>query len=102
MGEPTGADILAPGEIIATEKMGGELGKTIKELKGHVIDCLGVCRKRYKITEFRAYPHDGGLADKTGKRWWLYSHCHVKLRSGYMCNYDMSWHKIEAKIAQRK
>ena len=81
--------------------MGGELGEMIHKLQGKTFQCT--CRKHKKTWEqntitlksFLAYPHDGGLADKDGNKWWLYHTCPH-------CSYDWSWWKIDNKLDHQK
>lgn len=70
------------------EHMGGELGAMITKLKGRKFHCL--CRNNpvITITGFMAYPHDGGLADSEGNKWWMYITCPH-------CDYDWSFRKID-------
>lgn len=64
---------------------GGQLGETIKKLERKKIKCL--CGKTYRADEFEGYPHMGGLQDKFGKHYWLYTTCPY-------CGYQLSWHKF--------
>jgi hypothetical protein len=75
------------------EQVGGELGEMIKKLKGKRFECLGTCHKKHTIRVLLAYPHDGGLADKDGKKWWLYYECDD-------CGYQTSWWKIQRRIEE--
>ena len=89
-------------ERCVNEHMGGELGAMIKKLRGKTYACNGICYKPAKADMFMAYPHDGGLADATGTKWWLYVHCTHSVRRGNKkdeCGYDMAWHKIEHEVA---
>jgi hypothetical protein len=75
--------------------MGGEVEEVLKDYLGKVMKCLGVCGKNITIRKFRGYPHDNGLADAAGQRWWVYVHCD-------RCKYDTSWGKIGRQIEQAK
>ena len=55
-----------------TEAMGGEVAEFIKKYQGKEFACHGVCRKNQIANDFLGYEHDGGLADATGKKWWVY------------------------------
>lgn len=54
---------------------GGAVAEFVKKYRGETIRCFGTCRGDWVIDAFRAYPHDGGLADGNGKRWWVYFKC---------------------------
>jgi hypothetical protein len=77
------------GDLLVDEKMGGEIGKTIQAMNGKQFTCT--CNHTIQLYTFAAYPHYGGLADKDGKRWWLYVTCSH-------CNYEWSWHKILSRL----
>jgi DNA-directed RNA polymerase subunit RPC12/RpoP len=42
-------------------------------------------RRSDPVLVLLGYPHDGGLADSSGRRWWLFARCAD-------CGYDTSWH----------
>ena len=60
-----------------TQEMGGEVARIIDFLnnKPFLCDCGSVLRVDNVVN---GYPHDGGYADKEGKKWWLYLTCHQK------------------------
>lgn len=88
----------AIGEQEATVDMGGELGRTVAKIKKRdKVQCHGICRKMTSTEDLRCYPHEGGLPDKDGKRWWLYVHCHNVVKRNDrkdVCGYETSWGKI--------
>lgn len=74
--------------------MGGDLGKAIESMTGKSFECS--CRRTIPLgSNFLAYPHEGGLADAEGNKWWLYVSCP-------WCDYDWSWWKIENRLQQEK
>lgn len=68
--EPT-----VPGERTLSEDMGGELGAKVREVTGLRMECLGTCRRPVTVDRLFGYPHEGGLADATGQKWWVYYRC---------------------------
>ena len=82
------------GDLLADEKMGGEIGETIKNLRGKQFPCTCHHEHLIKLETFTAYPHEGGLADKDGKKWWLYVTCPL-------CNYDWSWWKVQNRLERQ-
>lgn len=66
-------------EQLMTFHMGGEVAEFIKGAIGKEFDCRGVHRRPedslHIATEFWGYPNDNGLADSSGKRWWVYVYC---------------------------
>lgn len=79
-----------------TEEMGGEVGEAVRKLKEmKKIKCHGICFKETSTRDVRGYPHDGGIPDKNGDKWWVYVHCNNKLKSGRLCEYDTSLNKIK-------
>lgn len=75
---------------ILTSDLGGELGDMIDRLSGNDFDCT--CSHSFELgrdTNFVGYIHNGGLADKVGVKYWLYTVCPD-------CGYQWAWHKIEA------
>jgi hypothetical protein len=71
-----------------TDNMGGEVAEFIREWKGKTIECLGVCHKERIMESFLGYEHDGGLADSSGKKWWVYYECPK-------CHYGHSFAKMD-------
>ena len=58
--------------------MGGEGEKFINEVHGKEVSCyMGGKDHAVVLDSFEAYPHEGGLKDKNGKRWWVYFRCPV-------------------------
>lgn len=67
---------LDPDEKILTEEDGGEVGKFIKKYKNKKYMCLGHSKNNiHTVNTFYGYPHDGGLSDKNGKKWWVFVYC---------------------------
>jgi hypothetical protein len=80
-------------ERTITERMGGEIEQTINAMKGKAFTCS--CKRKITVGAWLGYPHDGGLADKDGKKWWIYVNCPK-------CNYDWSWHKVANEIERER
>ena len=88
-----------------TEAMGGEVADFIKKYQGKEYACHGVCRKNYVANQFLGYKHDGGLADATGKKWWVYVKCENTLPKNWgkrLCNYEVGWNHLPSEIEQAK
>lgn len=68
--------------------MGGEVASFIEKWENKTIRCYGVCRKDRVMDVFYGYPHDGGLADAQGNKWWVYFKCPT-------CKYGHSFSKME-------
>lgn len=68
-------------EIRIDESFDGEVAKFIRKYRGTEYDCFGVHKssswqvRLHKATEFYAYPHDGGLEDGNGRKWWVFAKC---------------------------
>lgn len=76
-------------EITLTEDMGGEIAELIRSSAGKVYYCLGLpVGHTETVGTWYAYPHEGGLADKDGRRWWAYQKCTHS-------NYEMAYWKIQ-------
>jgi hypothetical protein len=82
-------------ERTITERMGGEIEQEIKKLMGKHFYCGGNCKQKITIGAWLGYPHEGGLADKNGKRWWVYIECPK-------CEYDWSIGKLPTAIERAK
>jgi hypothetical protein len=85
------SDELLDGTRTVNENIGGALGAMIAKLKGRTLTCEfcgGKKSHKVKLNSFLAYPHEGGLADAAGNRWWLYFECPVG-------GYQWSWGKLE-------
>ena len=65
--------------------MGGEVAGFIEKWSGTTIRCFGVCFKNRVMNSFKGYPHDSGLSDATGNKWWVYFEC-PKCRYGHSFN----------------
>ena len=60
------------GEKYMTLSMGGEVEEVIKKLqKIKKFTCS--CQHEILLVEFKGYPHDGGLVDREGKKWFFTS-----------------------------
>lgn len=78
-----------PSEIILTPDMGGEIETFIKETRGKEYRCLGLSGDHIEtVRVWYGYPHDGGIQDKNGKKWWANTKCSKS-------NYEMSWWKVQ-------
>ncbi len=80
-------------ERTITERLGGEIEPIIKELKGKVFTCS--CKQKITVGAWLGYPHEGGLTDKNGKKWWVYVECPK-------CEYDWSWHKVANEVERTR
>ena len=75
-------------ECILTADMGGEIEELIKETALKSYNCLGLPKGHIEIVgAWHGYPHDGGISDKDGKKWWPYQKCSQS-------NYEMAYWKI--------
>ena len=85
-----------PGEIVLTTDMGGEIEELINETALKSYNCLGLPKGHIEIVgAWHGYPHDGGLSDKDGKRWWPYQKCSQS-------NYEMAYWKVKNRIVETK
>ena len=78
-------------ERTINENMGGEIAEVMKNLVGESFICS--CKKEIFVNGWLGYPHEGGLADKDGKTWWIYIECPY-------CLYQWSWHKVQVEVAR--
>ncbi len=76
--------------LMINENLGGEIEVLIKRTQGKKFLCPSCGTIQYACG-WLAYPHDGGLADKDGNKWWVFLECEH-------CNYGASWHKVERRI----
>ena len=76
-------------EQYANVDFGGEVETVLRRLQGKKHRCS--CMHENLMDKFVCYPHEGGLPDKHGKRWWLYWRCPN-------CGYEWSWHKLERRL----
>ena len=80
------------GEIVLTTDMGGEVEKLIMETSLKRYECLGNPSGHTEIVgAWYGYPHDGGIPDKDGKKWWAYQKC-------TQSNYEMSYWEVKNRI----
>ena len=77
-----------------TKNIGGELGEFITKLEGKYFTCR-MCGTKQKVCGWLGYPHDGGLADKDGNKWWIYLECDK-------CHYEWSFGKVEHQVNRYK
>lgn len=75
--------------------IGGEIGDMIDLLSGHDLECI--CGHESEIGKefFFGYPHDGGLSDKDGQKWWVYTMCPE-------CEYQWSLTSIESRLKRQE
>lgn len=79
--------------IIMSVKMGLEVREFIEKAHGKRLRCYGICKKTYAIDYLMGYPHDGGLEDVTGKKWWVFFKCPT-------CNYGTSFTHLPRRIEE--
>ena len=76
--------------------LGGELAQAMRELQDKPFLCTCMSKQHtqriFRIAQFEGYPHDGGLADETGEKWWLYVTCPH-------CGYQWSFWKLQNRLA---
>jgi len=85
---------LLPDEIILTTEMGGEIEQLIRETSLKRYECLGLPAGHAEIVgAWYGYPHEGGLSDKDGRRWWPYQKCSLS-------NYEMSYWKVKERVGR--
>jgi hypothetical protein len=83
-----------PYEVRIYPEMGGEIKELLDKIKDKEFSCtcsLWRGKKKQVLDSFLGYPHDGGLADKDGNKWWVYYRCKV-------CGYDWSFWKITNRL----
>ena len=79
-------------ETVLTTDMGGDVEKLIMETSMKRYECLGLPSGHMEIVgAWYGYPHDGGIPDKDGKKWWAYQKC-------TQSNYEMSYWKVKNRI----
>jgi hypothetical protein len=85
---------LLPFERILTTEMGGEIEQLIRETYQKRYECLGGHSGHFEIVgAWYGYPHEGGLSDKDGRRWWPYQKCSQS-------NYEMSYWKVTERVGR--
>ena len=83
---------LLPEERILTADMGGEIADLIAGTLGKSFQCIGGSSGHVEnVGTWYGYPHSGGIADSTGRKWWAYQKCTVS-------NYETAWWKVEKRI----
>ena len=79
-------------ERILTADMGGEIADLIAGTSGKSFQCIGGSSGHVEnVGTWYGYPHSGGIADSTGKKWWAYQKCTIS-------NYETAWWKVEKRI----
>lgn len=75
---------------------GADVAEFLRLVDGKEYECLGTCRSTFTAyaSSFVAYPHDGGLLDKNGARWWVYYACPK-------CGYETSFRKFPSRAVPR-
>lgn len=87
-GETIGRD-LGDNDRVMILGDGGEVAEQIRKFKNVQFNCIGICHKPIAASPIIGYPdHEGGFADKDGRKWWLFIHC-------VYCGYDTSLWKIK-------
>ena len=86
-------DYLGKEDQPITLSMGGEIEKFLNKCENESMICS--CGNEITIEHFVGYPHDGGLEDKDGNKWWVWHLCSI-------CKYQWSYHKIDRKIQIEK
>lgn len=88
---------MGPYDRTVNESLGGEIAEFIKSVKGQRFVCRDSSIKGHSfiLSHFIAYPHDGGLADSKGEKWWVYAVCPY-------CNYQWSFAKIKPHLERQK
>lgn len=64
---------------------GGEIESFIREVTAICFNCS--CGRPIVVRDIFGYPHEMGLMDKEGKKWWVFIECEN-------CNYNWNWQKI--------
>ncbi len=83
---------ISVGEIVLTTDMGGDVEKLIMETSMKRYECLGLPSGHTEIVgAWYGYPHDTGIPDKDGKKWWAYQKCTHS-------NYEMAYWKVKNRI----
>ena len=77
------------GEIYIHELLGSEVEEFCQQVNTKDMTCT--CGEVGRMNMLRGYPHDGGLIDSEGRRWWVYYHCPK-------CHYEWSHTKILRRI----
>ena len=103
-GQQERLDLLDPNERLMTEDMGGEIAQFIKEAKGKEFDCFGVHKRQedsiHVASEFWGYPHDGGLEDASGNKWWVFIYCDNPAKEGF--RYQTSFAHFKGAVDRAK
>lgn len=67
---------------------GGDVQAFLEKVHGKTMICWCDLHIQISSFDFAGYPHDNGLADGQGNKWWVYLHCDN-------CGYDWSFWKVE-------
>lgn len=75
--------------------LGGEIAEMMLKLQDAPRPECNCGKRGCEIVtdEPMGYPHDGGLADSQGRKWWLWY-------PSTKCGYQWSWGKVEHRIAR--
>ena len=77
-------------EAEITGASGGDAGLFVDSLERLPFECA--CGEVIEVPgTWKAYPHDKGLEDAQGRRWWLYITCP-------RCKYDWAFHKVQRRV----
>ena len=88
---------------------GGEVAEFIQYAQGKEYSCLGYHSTMlgfyskedgiHVATKFYGYPHDGGLSDKEGRKWWVYVKCSAPIKHSY---YATSFQHFDSAVQRAK
>ncbi len=85
------------GEKLMVPSMGGQIAEFLKASLGVEYYCLGIHNDNmdrilgvhnidmdriHVANEFYGYPHEGGLSDEKGNKWWVFVYCDEPVKSG--------------------
>ena len=88
-------DYLNPDEVVLNEGMGGEIADLISRTKGRTFSCIGASFGHFEqVGTWYGYPHQRGLPDAEGMKWWPYQKCTES-------TYETAWWKVE-QLLKRK
>ncbi len=82
-----------PAKPISIGKAGGEIQAFFHPLLGKDYEC--VCGDHVPIGELMAYPHEGGMKDEDGRRWWVFCTCPS-------CGHELSAWKLPGRLIGRR
>lgn len=74
------------GEKLMTEDIGGKVADFLKASTGVEYYCLGSHSNPeeaiHTAREFYGYPHEGGISDAKGQKWWVFVYCDEPVKHG--------------------